>query len=124
MTVVLLGLATALWGVRLDAELAPLPVAASAYFILYLSAALWISRALGRRGPLAAPDATRVVFVVLSTICTFVPWMIDKALGGSKLSTLHDWDTREPVLWVLLTLALLAAVATDRMLARRRASGA
>ena len=124
LTVALLGLTTALWFVRLDAQSAPLVIALPAYVILYLSAALWISRALGRRGPLAAPDATRVVFVVVSAVCTLVPWMIEKALRSSTPPALRDWNTREPGQWVLLALAVLAAIATDRMLARRRASGA
>jgi hypothetical protein len=152
LTVQLLALTTVLWEALLKTSATAVVVAAPAYVILYLCAALWISRVLAPRR-LAAPDATRGVFFVLVAFGTLIPWVIGKSLGAGNLplwtgddlpdgfwpgyvspayglsvfKSYSKWtintggalDFHPHGHWVLVALAVVAAVATDRMLARR-----
>jgi hypothetical protein len=133
LTAVLLSLSTVLWAVLLDRRDLAFLVAAPSYLVLYLSAALWASRGWRMRQPVS-PDTTRFVFVALAGLGMLLPWVVarsyattssDTFLPGliSPLVGLEAFDRGRAVggsHWVLLALAGVVFVATDRMLARRR----
>jgi hypothetical protein len=133
LSVLLLLLSTALWSAVSNGHPHPLGrmVVAASYPILYLCAALWLCRGINPR-LLGSPDATRFVLGGLALFGSFVPWLMAKGFASGSpeefplavLSPVGGYASFALAggkgLWVLGALALLAALLTDRLLARRR----
>ena len=132
LSVLLLVLSTALWSGFSNGQPVRLMVVAAAYPLLYLCAGLWLCRGINPR-LLGSPDATRFVLGGLALLGSFVPWMLAKGFAAGSpedlpfvlLSPFGGYSafsrTEGFGAWVVGGPALLAAVLTDRLLARRRA---
>ena len=140
LTLLLLVASTAFWGTLADAHWLPGMIVVASYPILYLAAALWVCRGLRPRG-LAAPDATRFVLGSWALLGAFVPWLLGQGFSRHGAPAEFPLALISPAVgyelfknptprayccgpWVMGALAVLVAVLTDRMLARRRAASA
>ncbi|HET6149788.1 MAG TPA: hypothetical protein VFH68_19775 [Polyangia bacterium] len=139
LTVLLLVASTAFWGAVAEPHWLPGMVVVASYPILYLAAALWVCRGLRPRA-LVAPDATRFVLGSWALLGAFVPWLLGKGFSAHGAAEEFPLALISPAVgyaffdhplprglygpWVIGALAVLAGVATDRLLARRRADRA